>query len=208
MQGGQFRDLLSCSFVSFIADDVTTEDTKAQRDFNAKRIGTCQFSIVDQTVSVGISRVGQIAINVHDLDRATAFERDKLGLSLLFTDGQLAFFDCGGVCLMLDIAEKPEFDHPSSILGVLPAAAEAYGPRRCGRDDPPLLPRRGRNGYFGSLPFSASIPFYRGATLPEFCYHFFCRTYFVKYGRRNIQHSCLHGGIHGRSIRHHTRFTP
>jgi hypothetical protein len=61
--------------VSFIADDVTTEDTKAQRDFNAKakRIGTCQFSIVDQTMSVGISRVGQIAINVHDLDRATAF---------------------------------------------------------------------------------------------------------------------------------------
>ena len=67
-------------------------------------------------MSVGISRVGQIAINVHDLDRATAFWRDKLGLSLLFTAGKLAFFECGGVCLMLDIAEKPEFDHPSSIL--------------------------------------------------------------------------------------------
>ncbi len=67
-------------------------------------------------MSVGISRGGQIAINVHDLDRATAFYRDKLGLSLLFTAGKLAFFDCGGVRLMLDIAEKPEFDHPSSIL--------------------------------------------------------------------------------------------
>jgi catechol 2,3-dioxygenase-like lactoylglutathione lyase family enzyme len=67
-------------------------------------------------MSVGISRGGQIAINVHDLDRATAFYRDKLGLSLLFTAGKLAFFDCGGVRLMLDIAEKPEFHHPSSIL--------------------------------------------------------------------------------------------
>ena len=67
-------------------------------------------------MGIGISRAGQIAINVHDLDRATAFYRDKLGLSLLFTAGKLAFFDCGGVLLMLDIAEKPEFDHPSSIL--------------------------------------------------------------------------------------------
>ena len=63
-----------------------------------------------------ISRIGQIAINVHDLDRATAFYRDTLGLPLLFTAGALAFFDCGGVRLMLSRPEKPEFDHPSSIL--------------------------------------------------------------------------------------------
>ena len=67
-------------------------------------------------MGIGISRVVQIAINVHDLDRATAFYRDKVGLSLLFTASKLAIFDCGGVRLMLDIAEKPEFDHPSSIL--------------------------------------------------------------------------------------------
>ena len=35
---------------------------------------------------------------------------------LLFTAGALAFFDCGGVRLMLSRPEKPEFDHPSSIL--------------------------------------------------------------------------------------------
>jgi methylmalonyl-CoA/ethylmalonyl-CoA epimerase len=68
------------------------------------------------TMNIGISRVGQIAINARDIDRATAFYRDKLGLPLLFTAGKLAFFDCGGVRLMLDVAEKPEFDHPSSIL--------------------------------------------------------------------------------------------
>jgi methylmalonyl-CoA/ethylmalonyl-CoA epimerase len=65
---------------------------------------------------IGISRLGQIAIIVHDLDRATTFYRHILGLSLLFTTGALAFFDCGGVRLMLSHPEKPEFDHPSSVL--------------------------------------------------------------------------------------------
>jgi methylmalonyl-CoA/ethylmalonyl-CoA epimerase len=68
------------------------------------------------TLPIGISRLGQIAINVHDLDRATAFYRDILGLPLLFTTGTLAFFDCGGVRLMLSPPEKPEFDHPGSVL--------------------------------------------------------------------------------------------
>jgi len=68
------------------------------------------------TTNIGITRLGQIAITVHDLERATAFYRDKLGLPLLFTAGKLAFFNCGGVRLMLDVPEKPEFDHPSSIL--------------------------------------------------------------------------------------------
>jgi methylmalonyl-CoA/ethylmalonyl-CoA epimerase len=66
--------------------------------------------------NIGITRLGQIAINVQDIERATAFYRDKLGLPLMFTAGTLAFFDCGGVRLMLSPPEKPEFDHPSSIL--------------------------------------------------------------------------------------------
>jgi|SRR5580658_2683266 methylmalonyl-CoA/ethylmalonyl-CoA epimerase len=66
---------------------------------------------------IGISRIGQIAINAHDVDRASAFYQDALGLKLLFkAPPGLAFFDCGGVRLMLSRPEKPEFDHPSSIL--------------------------------------------------------------------------------------------
>jgi catechol 2,3-dioxygenase-like lactoylglutathione lyase family enzyme len=68
------------------------------------------------TLSIGVSRLGQIAINVQQIDRATAFYRDILGLPLLFTAGNLAFLDCGGVRLMLTLPEKPEFDHPGSIL--------------------------------------------------------------------------------------------
>ena len=63
-----------------------------------------------------LARIGQIAINAHDVDRATTFYRDVLGLQHLFRAGQLSFFDCGGVRLMLDKPEKAEFDHASSIL--------------------------------------------------------------------------------------------
>ncbi len=75
----------------------------------------------------GISRIGQIAVRVHDVERATAFYRDRLGLRLLFTAGPLAFFDCGGARLMLSPPEKPEFDHPGSILYfVVPDIAAAH----------------------------------------------------------------------------------
>src|SRR6266849_7149849 len=68
------------------------------------------------TKNIGITSLGQVFINVHDLERATAFYRDVLALPLLFTAPNLAFFDCGGVRLMLGPAETPELDHPSSIL--------------------------------------------------------------------------------------------
>lgn len=64
----------------------------------------------------GIQSVGQLAINTHDIDRATEFYRDVLGLTHLFSAGPLAFFDCGGVRLMLSVPERPEFDHPSSVI--------------------------------------------------------------------------------------------
>lgn len=63
-----------------------------------------------------LSAIGQIAVNAHDLPRAIAFYRDILRLPFLFAASKLAFFDAGGVRLMLDVAEQPEFDHPSSIL--------------------------------------------------------------------------------------------
>lgn len=60
--------------------------------------------------------VGQLAIPVHDLVRSTAFYRDTLGLRLLFeADGRMAFFDCGGVRLMLSLPE-PEFDRLASVI--------------------------------------------------------------------------------------------
>jgi len=72
---------------------------------------------IDETNSFGLSTIGQIAVNAHDLDRAVGFYRDQLGMKHLFSvPPKMAFFDCDGLRLMLSLPEKPEFDHPSSIL--------------------------------------------------------------------------------------------
>jgi predicted enzyme related to lactoylglutathione lyase len=67
--------------------------------------------------SGGLSRIGQIAMNARDFDRAVRFYRDTLGLRFLFTaPPHLAFFDCDGVRLLIDLPEDKEFDHPGSVL--------------------------------------------------------------------------------------------
>jgi len=55
----------------------------------------------------GLSRIGQIAITVQDLPRAVAFYRDALGIRFLFeAPPNMAFFDCGGVRLMMSLPEQ------------------------------------------------------------------------------------------------------
>jgi methylmalonyl-CoA/ethylmalonyl-CoA epimerase len=66
--------------------------------------------------ATGLQRIHQISIRTTDTARAVAFYRDALGLKLLFqAPPHLAFFDCGGVRLMLSPAE-PEFDHQGSVI--------------------------------------------------------------------------------------------
>lgn len=76
-----------------------------------------------------VDGVGQVALNVRDLPRAVAFYRDALGLPFLFEIPGAAFFRCGGTRLMLALPEKPEYDHPASLLyyrvADLPAAFAA-----------------------------------------------------------------------------------
>ena len=67
-------------------------------------------------VPFGLSQIGQISINVHEMERAVRYYRDSLGMRFLFTVPNMAFFDSGGVRLMLTVPEKPEFDHPSSVI--------------------------------------------------------------------------------------------
>src|SRR5215475_5241033 len=66
--------------------------------------------------TTGLQRIHQISLRTQDTASAVAFYRDALGLKLLFeAPPQLAFFDCGGVRLMLSPAE-PEFDHQGSVI--------------------------------------------------------------------------------------------
>ena len=68
-------------------------------------------------IGPSLSRIGQIFVNVHDLDRAIAFYRDMLGMRFLFqAPPNMAFFDCGGIRLMLGVADRPDLDHPASII--------------------------------------------------------------------------------------------
>jgi len=86
--------------------------------------------------------IGQASINVHDIDKAVAFYRDTLGMRFLFQAGpKMAFFDCGGVRLMLAVPEKPEFDHPGSIfyfkVGDIQAVAATLASRGVQFEGPP-----------------------------------------------------------------------
>jgi methylmalonyl-CoA/ethylmalonyl-CoA epimerase len=66
---------------------------------------------------LSLGKIGQISINVRDFDRAVAFYKDSLGMKHLFSvPGRMGFFDCDGIRLMLAIPERPDLDHPSSIL--------------------------------------------------------------------------------------------
>ncbi len=67
--------------------------------------------------SVSFAKIRQIAIPVKEIGEATRFYRDVLGMRHLFdAPPQLAFFDCGGVQLMLSGPEgggkDAETQHP------------------------------------------------------------------------------------------------
>lgn len=54
-----------------------------------------------------VGGIGQVALPARDVDAVTAFYRDVLGLPLLFEAGGMAFFDGGGVRIMVS---RPEGD--------------------------------------------------------------------------------------------------
>lgn len=65
----------------------------------------------------GLTEIGQIALTVSDLERATAFYRDALGIRHLFSAPPgMAFFDCGGVRLLLGTEESSDHGRHSSVL--------------------------------------------------------------------------------------------
>lgn len=68
------------------------------------------------TAPDALGALGQVAVNVRDVPRATAFYRDVLGLRLLFEVPGMAFFEAGSVRLMLAVPTEERFAHPASIL--------------------------------------------------------------------------------------------
>jgi methylmalonyl-CoA/ethylmalonyl-CoA epimerase len=66
---------------------------------------------------ISLGKIAQIAVMVRDLERATAFYRDTLGIQFLFNaPPKMAFFDCDGIRLMLGVPERADLAHAASIL--------------------------------------------------------------------------------------------
>jgi methylmalonyl-CoA/ethylmalonyl-CoA epimerase len=58
-------------------------------------------------LAVSLEKIGQIAITVVDITRARDFYQNTLGMKFLFDAGNLAFFKCGDIRLMLSTTDKP-----------------------------------------------------------------------------------------------------
>ena len=67
----------------------------------------------EMSENVSVRGVGQIARTVTSLEASSAWYRDMLGMTPLYTFGTMAFFDCGGVRLMLSQQESAA---PESIV--------------------------------------------------------------------------------------------
>ena len=72
---------------------------------------------MDLVSSLPPRRIGQIEVLVRDIERATSFYRDVLGLEHLFSAPPgLSFFRCGEVRIMLARPEGAAEPVPASIL--------------------------------------------------------------------------------------------
>lgn len=92
----------------------------------------------------GLNQIGQIAIPVSNLERAVEFYRDVLGIRFLFqAPPGLAFFDCGGVRLLLDVPAKVQPNQNASIIyykvDELPSAVETLKSRGVSFEQEPEL---------------------------------------------------------------------
>ena len=67
------------------------------------------------TSSMRLRSLGQVSLFALDTARVERFYRDTLGLPHVFTFGDLAFFDAGGVRLYLQRTSEGEW-RPSSVL--------------------------------------------------------------------------------------------
>jgi methylmalonyl-CoA/ethylmalonyl-CoA epimerase len=71
---------------------------------------------MEGSMPFGLNRIGQIALSVQDVDKAETFYRDILGLRQLYRFGDLTFFDCSGVRLLIEKSERPQSPTQTSAI--------------------------------------------------------------------------------------------
>jgi methylmalonyl-CoA/ethylmalonyl-CoA epimerase len=65
---------------------------------------------------LNLNQIGQIALPVRDVDRSETFYEKMIGLRKLYRFGDLTFFDCAGVRLLLDKAEDAASLKPQGCI--------------------------------------------------------------------------------------------
>ena len=96
------------------------------------------------STQAALDRIAQVGMMVKDLEAATAFYRDKLGLKHLFTAPGMAFIDVGGIRLMLGQA-TPEYPAATFLyykVDDIDAAATALKARGVNMIEAPELAHR------------------------------------------------------------------
>jgi methylmalonyl-CoA/ethylmalonyl-CoA epimerase len=67
-------------------------------------------------MTIVLNQLGQIALPVEDVDAAEIFYTEKLGLRKLYRFGELLFYDCAGIRLLVEKSGVQPFVPNSSIL--------------------------------------------------------------------------------------------
>jgi DNA-binding CsgD family transcriptional regulator/predicted enzyme related to lactoylglutathione lyase len=100
-----------------IAGKLGVETARELRHWPGQPIGTHLPTRTesDMTITPRLGPIGQISLLATDIARAERFYRDTLGLPHLFTFGDLAFFDAGGVRIYIQAKPAQEW-RPSSVL--------------------------------------------------------------------------------------------
>ena len=71
----------------------------------------------NETEPIMLKEIGQIALEVEDLDRATQFYKENLGMGFLFTvPTQFSFFNCDGIRLLLGLPESGKKRSENNIV--------------------------------------------------------------------------------------------
>ncbi len=88
-----------------------------------------QKETASMSCELRLGPIGQISRPAGDVQRAVAWYRDVLGLAHLYTFGDLAFFDCGGVRLFLSAEDngRAAAAEPSILYFRVPDIQAAYG---------------------------------------------------------------------------------
>jgi predicted enzyme related to lactoylglutathione lyase len=100
-----------------IAGKLGVETARELRHWPGQPIGTRvpPRTESDMSASLRLGPIGQVSLLATDIARVERFYRDTLGLPHLFTFGDLAFFDAGGVRVYVHAKPAQEW-RPSSVL--------------------------------------------------------------------------------------------